>query len=112
MIRPSAEDSEIDAKSLAAHLANQGIRIKIKVNYNSRGPNWTLSVSDAGVGMPKDAAIAKSGLGTNIVQALAGQLQATITVSEAHPGTMVSMAHTQLVAVQSAASSVPGGHAV
>jgi two-component sensor histidine kinase len=27
---------------------------KIKVDYDSRGPNWTLSVSDAGIGMPED----------------------------------------------------------
>jgi two-component system, sensor histidine kinase PdtaS len=85
---------------------------KIKVDYNSRGPNWTLSVSDTGVGMPKDPENSKAGLGTNIVQALAGQLQATIKIAEAHPGTMVSIAHTQISAVQSAASAAPGGHAV
>lgn len=31
MIRPSTEDSEIDAKSLAAHLANHGIRSKTDI---------------------------------------------------------------------------------
>jgi two-component system, sensor histidine kinase PdtaS len=81
---------------------------KIKVDYSSRGPNWTLSVSDTGVGMPKDAANAKPGLGSSIVQALAGQLQATIRVSESHPGTMVSVAHSQIAAVQSAAAAMPG----
>jgi two-component sensor histidine kinase len=85
---------------------------KIKVDYNSRGPNWTLSVSDTGVGMPKDTADATPGLGTNIVQALAAQLQATIKVAEAHPGTIISIAHTQIAAVQSAAGAMPGGHAV
>lgn len=77
---------------------------KIKVDYSSRGPNWNLSVSDTGIGMPKDAANAKPGLGTNIVQALAGQLQATIKISEAHPGTVVSIAHNPIAAVQSAAA--------
>jgi two-component sensor histidine kinase len=85
---------------------------KIKVDYSSRGPNWTLSVSDTGVGMPKDAASSKPGLGTNIVQALAGQLQATIKISEAHPGTTVSVAHTQISAVQSAANTPGAQHAV
>jgi two-component sensor histidine kinase len=85
---------------------------KIKVDYNSRGPNWTLSVSDTGVGMPKDVANAKPGLGTNIVQALAAQLQAAIKISEAHPGTVVAIAHTQIAAVQSAAGAIPAGHAV
>jgi two-component sensor histidine kinase len=77
---------------------------KIKVDYSSRGPNWNLSVSDTGIGMPKDAANAKPGLGTNIVQALAGQLQATIKISEAHPGTVVSIAHNPIAAVQSTAA--------
>ncbi len=77
---------------------------KIKVDYSSRGPNWNLSVSDTGIGMPKDAANAKPGLGTNIVQALAGQLQATIKITEAHPGTVVSIAHNPIAAVQSTAA--------
>jgi two-component sensor histidine kinase len=85
---------------------------KIKVDYASHGPNWTLSVSDTGVGMPREVANTKPGLGTNIVQALAGQLQATIKISEAHPGTKVSVAHTQIAAVQSAASAMPSGHGV
>jgi two-component sensor histidine kinase len=85
---------------------------KIKIGYNSHGPNWILSVTDSGVGMPKDLKQSKPGLGTNIVQALAGQLQATIKVSEAHPGTMVSIAHTQIAAVQNVASAMPGGSAV
>jgi two-component sensor histidine kinase len=85
---------------------------KIKVDYKSRGPNWTLSVADTGVGMPKDAVSAKSGLGTNIVQALAGQLRAAIKISEAHPGTMVSIVHSQIAAVENAASTMPAGQAV
>ncbi len=35
---------------------------KIKVDYRSQGPNWTLSVTDDGIGMPSDAAGAKPGL--------------------------------------------------
>jgi two-component system, sensor histidine kinase PdtaS len=76
---------------------------KIRVDYNAHGPNWTLSVSDTGIGMPRNAAHAKAGLGTNIVQALAGQLQATIKISEAHPGTRVSVVHAQIAAVHGAA---------
>jgi len=75
---------------------------KIKVDYQSHGPNWTLSVTDNGVGMPADGARAKSGLGTNIVQALTNQLQAHVKISGANPGTTVSIAHTQIAAVQSA----------
>ena len=75
---------------------------KIKVDYHSHGPNWTLSVTDDGIGMPSDAASAKPGLGTSIVHALAKQLQAVIRVSDANPGTAVSVAHTQIAAVSSA----------
>jgi two-component sensor histidine kinase len=46
-----------------------------------------------GVGMPKDIASAKPGLGTSIIQALAGRLKVTITSSDTQLGTMVSEAH-------------------
>jgi two-component system, sensor histidine kinase PdtaS len=72
---------------------------KISVGYVSQGPNWTLSVADDGVGMPKDAPSATAGLGTNIVAALARQLDAHVQVAEAHPGTIVSLVHTRLAAV-------------
>jgi two-component sensor histidine kinase len=73
---------------------------KIKVDYFSHGPNWTLSVADNGIGMPKDATLAKPGLGTSIVQALTRQLDASIKVTDAAPGTAVSVAHTQIAIVQ------------
>ena len=65
----------------------------ILVDYHSRGPNWTLSVCDDGVGMPTDPGSAKPGLGTSIVQALAAQLGSRISVAGANPGTKVSVAH-------------------
>jgi two-component sensor histidine kinase len=74
----------------------------IKVDYHSQGPNWTLSVTDNGVGMPADAAAAKPGLGTSIVQALTTQLHALVTVANANPGTTVSVSHTQIAAVRAA----------
>lgn len=72
---------------------------KIEVGYHSRGPNWTLSVGDDGVGMPSDAASSTPGLGTSIVEALAKQLSARVQVAGAHPGTVVSVIHTQIAAV-------------
>lgn len=68
---------------------------KIEVGYESEGPNWTLSVADNGVGLPKDSASAAPGLGTSIVEALAHQLDATVQVADAHPGTVVSVAHVE-----------------
>jgi two-component sensor histidine kinase len=64
---------------------------KIRVGYRSRGADWTLTVSDDGVGMAGGAAVATRGLGTSIVEALANQLQARIDVSDADPGTRVSI---------------------
>jgi two-component sensor histidine kinase len=64
---------------------------KICVDYRSDGPAWTLSVRDTGVGMPKDPG--RPGLGTGIVEALAGHLDASVEVAAANPGAMVSIVH-------------------
>ena len=85
---------------------------KIKVDYHSRGPNWTLSVGDDGVGMPADGAGVKPGLGTNIVQALAKQLHANITIAGANPGTTVSISHAHIAAVQDTAAISSADRAV
>ena len=67
---------------------------KIAVDYRGSGGDWTLSIADNGVGMPKNADDAKPGLGTSIVEALANQLQAEVKVADGHPGTKVSIVHT------------------
>jgi two-component sensor histidine kinase len=69
---------------------------KISVDYHAKGPNWTLSVGDDGVGMPSDMVQSPAGLGTSIVEALARQLRATVKVADGHPGTTVSIVHTQI----------------
>jgi two-component sensor histidine kinase len=68
---------------------------KISVDYASDGGEWTLSVSDDGVGMPLETDRPKAGLGTSLIEALAKQLNAGVHVADAHPGTMVSIVHTQ-----------------
>jgi len=65
----------------------------ISVEYHSGFEGWTLSVCDDGVGMPAGVAKAKAGLGTAIVEALANQLSATITVTDLKPGTGVALVH-------------------
>jgi two-component system, sensor histidine kinase PdtaS len=82
---------------------------KINVKYGSHGPNWTLTVSDDGVGMRDDTRSVKAGLGTNIIQALAKQLQGQIKVTDSNPGTMVSIVHSQLAAVQAGAGVASDG---
>jgi len=88
------------------HAFPQDRKGKILVAYQGHTPNWTLSVTDDGVGMPTGSDTAKPGLGTSIVQALAKQLGATITVAAANPGTKVSImyAHVPVLVSQSAAS--------
>lgn len=81
---------------------------RIQVDYSSRGPNWTLSVNDNGVGMPDASENPKPGLGTGIVLALANQLSARVNVMSAGPGTKVSIAHTYVpVLLGNSASIVP-----
>ncbi len=77
------------------HAFPEGRQGKIMVDYGSEGADWTLSVADNGVGMPMGPDEAKPGLGTNIVQALAKQLDADISVLDAMPGTAVVLAHAQ-----------------
>jgi len=66
---------------------------EIVVSYQSRAADWTLSVSDDGVGMTQGEPTRKSGLGTSIVEALARQLGATVSIADAKPGTRISIAH-------------------
>jgi two-component system, sensor histidine kinase PdtaS len=82
------------------HAFTDGRAGRITVEYATRGPNWTLSVSDNGVGMPANDT-AKPGLGTSIVEALASQLEAEVRVSNAHPGTAVAIVHDPIAAVHS-----------
>lgn len=63
----------------------------ITVRYQSHHAAWSLTVVDTGIGMPADPASIKPGLGTGIVEALAGQLSAQVHISSANPGTSVAI---------------------
>ena len=82
------------------HAFPAGRHGKITVDYHARGPNWTLSVGDDGVGMAENPAHATPGLGTSIIEALAKQLQARVQVSNAKPGTSVAIIHNQIAIVE------------
>ena len=90
------------------HAFPQDRKGKIWVGYQSQTPNWTLSVTDDGVGMPTGPDTAKAGLGTSIVQALAKQLGATITVGAADPGTKVSIAYAHIPVLVSQSAALDG----
>jgi two-component sensor histidine kinase len=66
---------------------------KIEVRYAAEGEAWSLSVSDDGLGISPKRGPVVAGLGTSIVQALAGQMDASVVVQEAGPGTAVSIVH-------------------
>ena len=86
------------------HAFPDGRQGKIRVGYQARGPNWTLSVADDGIGMPTDPEAVKPGLGTSIVEALASQLEAEVQVAHAAPGTKVEIVHSGLAIVRDAAA--------
>ena len=85
---------------------------KIGVDYRSNGQDWTLSVGDDGVGMPKDPQLAKSGLGTGIVSALAKQLHGIIKVVDTNPGTLISIVHSHVASLNSDPPAVLGARAI
>jgi two-component sensor histidine kinase len=66
---------------------------KIIVSFASDAGAWLLSVSDNGAGMPVGKKLGKPGLGTGIVEALSKQLEASVTVLDAAPGTRVEVRH-------------------
>lgn len=84
----------------------------ILVDYAAEGLDWTLSVSDDGIGMSHLPAPPAPGLGTSIVQALAKQLHADIDVIDLAPGTRISVVHGRKQAAQDAANDGPEDVAV
>lgn len=72
----------------------------IWVRYSSSGNDWTLSVTDNGIGMPTESEIPKAGLGTGIVEALARNLESKIEASDAHPGTAITIKHRERAGTQ------------
>jgi two-component sensor histidine kinase len=68
---------------------------KIVVSFAAADGAWLLSVSDNGIGMPVGEKRGKPGLGTGIVEALSKQLDASVTVLDAKPGTRVEVRHGQ-----------------
>ena len=65
----------------------------IAIEYRSSDNDWTLSVTDNGIGMSTGSDAPKAGLGTGIVEALAKNLQGKIQLSDASPGTAVTIRH-------------------
>lgn len=67
---------------------------RIRVAYLVEGEDWTLTVTDNGVGLEKagDGAM-PAGLGSSIVEALANKLAATVTTRWDENGTRITVQH-------------------
>jgi two-component sensor histidine kinase len=87
--------TELVINALKHAFPEPGAKGSVKVSFLTTGEGWSLSVADDGVGLPNDHQ-AKSGLGTGIVNALAGQLSATVKTTATVPGggTLVSIVST------------------
>ncbi|MDO9637519.1 MAG: histidine kinase dimerization/phosphoacceptor domain -containing protein [Pseudotabrizicola sp.] len=66
---------------------------RIEVAYHASGSSWTLSVTDDGIGMPAGSSAPKAGLGTGIVEALTKNLDCELRLSDADPGTAITIRH-------------------
>jgi two-component sensor histidine kinase len=84
----------------------------IIVSYRTRGGDWTLSVSDNGAGMPANPTSAKAGLGTTIIEALAKRLGANVELTDANPGTTVSIVHAHVPVIAGRQVEAPATPAV
>ena len=66
----------------------------VLVAYDVAGSSWRLTVSDDGIGRPdNDAPKPVPGLGTNLIEALAKQLDARVESTIDATGTIVSITH-------------------
>ena len=66
----------------------------ISVAYQTKGLDWSLSVSDDGIGLANPSINdGRSGYGTRIVDALAKELDARVSVKGGPTGTRVSLIH-------------------
>ena len=65
----------------------------ITISYEISGTDWRLTVSDNGVGKSDSVAATENGLGTTIVNALAKQLGAQLTITSEPTGLKIAIAH-------------------
>jgi len=79
----------------------------ITVDYRSTGSFWALTVTDDGIGMGPTDDPPKSGLGTSIVNALASQLRAEVSIHSGDGGTSVSLVHSQTLGTGAGSKPLP-----
>jgi two-component system, sensor histidine kinase PdtaS len=80
----------------------------IGVDYSGGPDGWVLSVADDGVGRPPGLMRGKPGLGTTVIEALARQLDAQVSVCDGSPGTRVALAHAKVPAAHHGQANAGG----
>lgn len=70
----------------------------VTVTYESKNPKWSLSIGDNGVGLAATMKADKEGLGSNLIDSLATQLDADVRRESTSAGTTVSINHPRALA--------------
>jgi two-component sensor histidine kinase len=83
--------TELVINALKHAYPDGGAKGAIRIAFNATADGWKLSVADDGVGFASEHGDGRPGLGTGIVNALAAQLSAVVEVTDADPGTLVSI---------------------
>lgn len=92
----------INALKHAFPVAKEGSAIAVRYETNATG--WRLALTDNGIGkLDENSPMAKIGLGTSIVAALAEQLGARVETTSSASGTGVSITHATFAALPEAA---------
>ncbi len=71
----------------------------VTVKYESKPPSWNLSIGDNGVGLAATMKADREGLGSNLIDSLATQLDADVRRESSSRGTTVSIIHPRALAV-------------
>ena len=87
----------INAVKYAFPEKRTGALIIVRFKFDSS--DWKLMIADNGVGKSKPSAIGATGMGTNIIKALAEQLGARIATRTSAAGMIVSVMHTALPSI-------------
>ena len=94
--------TELVMNALKHAFPSENMEGQINITFDVDGTNWKLSVADDGIGRPDGVfAQPKTGLGTGIVKALAGELNANVETAAGPDGTIVSITHATFAAKES-----------
>jgi two-component sensor histidine kinase len=85
--------TELVINAIKHAFPDQSVGGKITVSFAADEGSWLLSVSDNGLGMPLGKKRGQPGLGTGIIEALSKQLNASVKILDAKPGTRVEVRH-------------------